>query len=83
MQRIEPNFLQSVGNVYNIGSILQVSYNKEILLFAQCLQWAMELPQPAQEVNISAMLCHYARTSIQTIKQTLALIYLYNIILIS
>ncbi len=35
LQRIEPNFLLSVGNVYEIGSILQISYNKEILLFAQ------------------------------------------------
>ncbi len=32
LQRIEPNFpQQSVGNVYKIGSILQISYNKEIL----------------------------------------------------
>ncbi len=34
-------FLQSVGNVYEIGSILQISYNKEILLFAQCLWFSL------------------------------------------
>ncbi len=31
------NFLQIVGYVYKIESILQISYNKEILLFSQCL----------------------------------------------
>ena len=37
LERIEPNFLQHVGNMYEIGSILQISCNEEIQLFAQCI----------------------------------------------
>ena len=57
LQRIEPNFLQSVGNVYKIGSILQISlFNKEILLFSQCTYHSKQLCDGIQ-LCIFHMMC--------------------------